>query len=99
MSFRDPWTAIGPLSSSTRREPAPIILAADQADGQAYADRHGHTRPIIITPRSIARARGRIGPVYATRCARLLASYERMRDTAAPCGATLPRRSRDRRIA
>ncbi|MBL5972442.1 MAG: hypothetical protein D3X82_01330 [Candidatus Leucobacter sulfamidivorax] len=94
----DPWT-ISARKTTGEARPVAIILAADQADGHAYADHHGHWPRIVITPRSIAQVRGRVGPVYATRKARLLASYPLMRDTAAPCGHTLPRTKRDRRIA
>ena len=94
----DPWTTSARKPTNEPR-PVAIIIAADQADGHTYADRHGHWPRIVITPRSIAQARGRVGPVYATRKARLLASYPLMRDTAAPCGRTMPRKSRDRRIA
>lgn len=94
----DPWTTHARKPAGAPRLPA-IILATDQADGHTYADRHGHWPRIVITPRSIYQARGRTGPVYATRKARLHPTYERMRTEAAPCGATLPRNTRDRRIA
>lgn len=94
----DPWT-ISARKTTGEARPVAIIIAADQADGHAYADQHGHWPRIVITPRSIYQARGRVGPVYATRRARLHPAYEQMKTEAAPCGRTLPRKSRDRRIA
>ncbi|QBE48760.1 hypothetical protein [Leucobacter triazinivorans] len=87
------------MSKPAPRRYVDIIIAADQADAKAYADKHGHWPYFAVTPRSIIGARGRTGPVYATRKARLHPAYERMRDESAPAGATLPRRARDRRIA
>lgn len=76
-----------------------IIIAVDQADARAYADRHGHWPYIAVTPRSPYGARGRIAPVYATRKARTHARYASLLADAAPAGATIPRTSRDRRVA
>ena len=91
----NPWTG----HKRPAKAPNPvIILAVGQADAAAYATRHGETRYIAITPRNIAQARGRVAEVYATRRARLHARYADMIKVAAPCGETLPRRSRDRRV-
>lgn len=77
-----------------------IIIAADQADGRAYAKKHGHGPLVIyVTPRSRIAARGWQGPVYATRKARLHPKYAQLLTDAAPCGLMLPRTSRDRRVA
>lgn len=95
MSFN---TTVTPKGKPSR--PADIILASDIANGLAYADRHGHgTNTIIVTPRSIARLRGRIGAVYATRKARTHPRYADMLTVARACGATLPRKAKDRRVA
>ena len=84
----------------TVERPADIVIAADQADGRAYADKHGHNKSaIIVTPRSPYAARGRTGPVYATRRARLHHAYYSLLAECKPCGVTLPRQSRDRRVA
>ncbi len=78
---------------------ADIILAVDQADARAYADRHGHWPYIAVTPRSPYAARGRTAPVYATRKVRAHARYTALLAEAAPAGITIPRGSRDRRVA
>lgn len=90
-------------ANNNRREAPPkvlpIIIAADQADARAYAERHGETTHIAVTPRSMVHARGRLGPVYATRKARLHPRYADMLQDARPCGLLIPRKPRDRRVA
>lgn len=89
------------IAAKSERSPyRDIIIAVDQADGRAYADKHGHgTRVIYLTPRSPIAARGWQGPVYATRKARQHPKYQQLLADAAPSGYLLPRTSRDRRVA
>ncbi|GAB2558711.1 hypothetical protein [Leucobacter ruminantium] len=86
------------MTKRTQARAVDIIIAVDQTDARAYADKHGHWPHVAVTPRSMLGARGRVAPVYATRKARLHPRYADMLAEAKPAGATIPRRARDRRV-
>ena len=69
----------------------PIIIAVSMLDGDEYARSRAWLQYVTVTPRSAWVARGRTGPVFATKAAVDHIDYARMLDATSPCAETVDR--------